>query len=144
MNREQSEAVNAIFDDAIKEHADLPTATRHALAELEDLEGGGHPWVRDYIDSATRAGLASRVRTRAKSQRVVVNGVPMPGTYSTSSGLRSWLDLPVAELDEIIKPMEGQSDVMALRAGVMRLAQALARKYGVATAAEAFEIEAAA
>lgn len=142
LDRDARSHLNVIIDDAVSDaDGDLTDAVRLVSHDLNSLEGGGIPWAGDVLGSATESGLRAMVRRRVKASRVVVDGTPMPMTYSGPTGLASWLEVPAADLDEMIKRIEKQGDTMTVRSGIMRLGQMLALRHGVSTAAQAFELE---
>jgi hypothetical protein len=131
-----------IVDEGLKVHdGDVDRATRHLLNGLVDLEAGGIDWAIAEMQAALLVGLKAIVARRKRAQRVVVGSDPMPANYTTSNGLVSWLDAPIADLDLIIDRLDKRSGSLEDHAGILVRARDLAQKHGVDTAADAYRAE---
>jgi hypothetical protein len=150
LSREQIDAVNGVWDEALVIHgSDVVAATAHGLRVLTDMEAAGQTWVSSVIDACTHDGARNRVKARAK--RAVVHvpsasglSVAMPARYSrrTASGsvqMEMWMDMPIADLVGVMENLRSQAATAAERAGLMKVGIDLAREYGVNTAREAFQ-----
>lgn len=151
LTTQQQAEVESIIDQAVRQHGtDHIAAAYQVDDELVALEAGGHLWAASVLDAARHAGILARVKARAK--RVAVH-VPfagekrrLPARYSRrlADGTRQltlWIDVPLDALADIIAGLEAQAKVLDQRSTQMRLGLELARKHGVSTAREGFELE---
>lgn len=142
MKRTDREVLNEIIDEQLKEWSgDVRDAAIFTMHEVESLAGGGIDWADPFLRNCLVSGIAQVVSARKRAQRVVVGSDPMPANYTTSNGLVSWLEAPIAELDLIIDRLDKRSGSLEDHAGILVRARDLATKHGVDTAAEAYRAE---
>jgi hypothetical protein len=142
VKRTDREVLNEIIDEKLKEfEGEVRSAAIFTMHEVNDLDGGGIEWADGFLRDCLVRGIALVVSARKRSQRVVVGSDPMPANYTTSSGLVSWLDAPIADLDLIIDRLDKRSGSLEDHAGILVRARDLASKHGVDTAAEAYRAE---
>ena len=103
------------------------------------MQGGGHWWVGEYLDSCRMSGLRSRIRQRARAGRVAVAGQPVPTCYVTGGVVTSWMHMPADELGQIVDRLTEQAETLNAHARVITLGQSLANEHNVGTAWLGFE-----
>lgn len=157
LSEEQRAAIDAIYDEAIgtnrkpKGGCDHVAAASEAMDAIRALVAGNQPWAATVLDARELDGHKAVVRRRAGRGVVVVPNhqgrkVDMPTTYShrTDDGSRQltmWLYMSLEELVVLVESMTKQAASLTEHALVMSYGVELARKHGVATAAEGFAAE---